>query len=132
MHKNAKQCSGRAFEKVTEARANITKAQNIPDKINAENNLSATLKTLFAVAENYPQLKASDNFLEFQKQLEDTENKIQAARRFYNSLVMDYNIAVQVFPSNIVASIFKFSTGILFNVPEEEEAAVNKAPEVNF
>lgn len=120
------------FEKVTEARANVGNAQDIPGKIEAENQLSATLKTLFAVAENYPQLKASDNFMEFQKQLEDTENKIQAARRFYNSLVMDYNIAIQVFPSNIAASAFSFKSGVLFNVPGEEEQAINQAPKVNF
>lgn len=120
------------FEHVAEVRASIAKAQGVADKIQAENQLSQTLKSLFAVAENYPQLRASENFMAFQKQLEDTENKIQAARRFYNSIVMDYNTALQQFPTNTIGRSFGFQDGVLFTVPEEEEQKMAAAPPVNF
>lgn len=94
------------FEKVTQARAQAMSAQNVEEKAKAENMLSNTLKSLFAVSENYPDLKASQNFLELQRELRDTEDKIQAARRFYNSNVRDLNIKRESFPSSIVAQIF--------------------------
>jgi len=117
------------FEKVTEARTRAMGAQTLKDKGEAENVLSGTLKTLFAVAENYPDLKANQNFLELQRELTDTEDKIQAARRFYNSNVRDLNIKVESFPSNIVASIFGFGKMELF---ELAEAAEREAPKVKF
>lgn len=117
------------FEKVTEARTKAMGAQTLKDKGEAENVLSGTLKTLFAVAENYPDLKASVNFLELQRDLSDTEDKIQAARRFYNGNVRDLNIKVESFPSNIIASSFGFGKMELF---ELETAAEREAPKVEF
>ncbi|MGC8651056.1 MAG: LemA family protein [Minisyncoccia bacterium] len=110
------------FEKVTATRSQAMQAQGL-DKIKAENELSDTVKSLFAVAENYPELKANTNFLELQQELIDTEDKIQAARRFYNGNVRDYNIAIQTFPSNIIAGMFGFKAENLFETeaPEEKE-----------
>jgi LemA protein len=109
------------FEKVTEARTRAMGAKTLREKGQAENALTATLKNLFAVSENYPQLKASANFLELQRELRDTEDKIQAARRFYNSNVRDLNIKIESFPANIVASIFRFKKRELFELPEAEK-----------
>jgi len=117
------------FEKVTQARTQAMGAQTVEEHSKAENMLSSTLKSLFAVAENYPQLKAAGNFLELQRELRDTEDKIQAARRFYNSNVRDLNIRIEVFPANIVANLFKFKKMDLF---ELEEAAARKPVEVKF
>jgi len=97
------------FEKVTQARAQAMQAQGVKEKQEAENVLSGALKSLFAVSENYPELKAADNFLELQRELTDTEDKIQGARRFYNGNVRDLNIKVETFPSNLIASLFNFS-----------------------
>ena len=112
------------FEKVTEARASAMKAQGPEEAGKAENMLSNTLKSLFAVAENYPQLRASENFQKFQGELTDTEDKIQAARRFYNGNVRDLSIKIESFPSNIIASIFGFKKMEFFEItaPEEKEA----------
>lgn len=96
------------FEDVTAARANAMQATG-PAKADAENQLSGTLKSLFAVAEAYPDLKANQNFLSLQAELTDTEDKIQAARRFYNGMVRDLNTKIQVFPTNIYASMFGFT-----------------------
>lgn len=109
------------FEKVTEARTRAMGAKDIKERGRAENMLSGALKTLFAVSENYPQLKASENFLELQRELRDTEDKIQAARRFYNSNVRDLNIKIESFPANIIASVFKFGQMDLFEIAEPEE-----------
>src|SRR3989344_142968 len=98
----------RVFEKVTEARTRAMNAGSGKEKLAAENILSGTLKTLFAVSENYPQLRANENFLQLQAELTDTEDKIQAARRFYNGNVRDLNTAIQVFPTNLIASTFDF------------------------
>jgi len=95
------------FENVTAARSQAMQATG-PAKAGAENQLSGALKSLFAVAENYPQLKANENFLSLQGELTDTEDKIQAARRFYNGMVRDLNTKIQVFPSNIIANAFGF------------------------
>jgi LemA protein len=95
------------FEKVTEARSQAMQATD-GAKAAAEDNLSGALKSLFAVAENYPDLKANQNFLSLQSELTDTEDKIQAARRFYNGMVRDLNTKIQAFPSNIIASMFGF------------------------
>ncbi len=113
------------FEKVTEARTRAMGAQSIKEKEQAENALSGTLKTLFAVAENYPQLRASENFQKFQDELTDTEDKIQAARRFYNTNVRDLNIAIESFPANIIASLFNFKPMEFFGVKEGEREPVS-------
>jgi LemA protein len=117
------------FEKVTEARTRAMSAETPHDRQEAENMLSGTLKSLFAVAENYPDLKANENFLELQRELSDTENKIQAARRFYNANVRDFNTTVEKFPTNLVAPIFGFGGREFFEL--EEEAAKNPV-EVKF
>jgi len=109
------------FEKVTQARAAAMSATGLAEKAGAENQLSSTLKSLFAVAENYPDLKASTNFLELQRELTDTEDKIQAARRFYNTNVRDLNIAVETFPTNMMASSFGFKEMELFETKNEAE-----------
>ena len=113
------------FEKVTQARASAMSAQGIKEKAGAENMLSDTLKSLFAVAENYPDLKASVNFLELQRELSDTENKIQAARRFYNTNVRDLNIKIESFPTNAVAGMFGFKQMELFEAQNAEKEAVS-------
>jgi len=117
------------FQKVTEARTKAISATGAESKAQAENMLSGALKTLFAVSENYPQLRASENFLKLQEELSDTENKIQAARRFYNNNVMDFNTRQEVFPSNLIALIFGFSKAEFFELKEESQ---REAPKVNF
>ncbi len=112
------------FENVTKARTTAMGAQSIEDKGKAENMLSGTLKSLFAVAENYPDLKANQNFLKLQDELADTENKIQAARRFYNGNVRDFNTKIQVFPNNMVAGMMNFKAFEFFEVEEEKEREV--------
>ncbi len=112
------------FEKVTEARANAISASGAAKKAEAENMLSGALKSLFAVAENYPQLRASENFAKLQDELADTENKIQSARRFYNGNVRDLNIAIETFPSNIIARMFNFKQAEFFEIEGEERKPV--------
>ncbi|MEK7117655.1 MAG: LemA family protein [Patescibacteria group bacterium] len=107
-----------AFENVTKARAMAMGAKSLEEKAGAENMLTGALKSLFAVSEAYPDLKANQNFLELQRELSDTENKIQAARRFYNTNVRDLNIATDTFPSNLVASLFHFSKMEFFDLDE--------------
>lgn len=110
------------LENVTKARASVAGATGNPlEREGAENALTNTLKTLFAVVENYPDLKANANFLDLQRELADTENKIQASRRFYNSTVMDLNTAVATFPTNVIANFFKFGQEKFFQVESEEE-----------
>lgn len=108
---------------VTEMRARAMGATNPHDQAVAENMLSETLKSLFAVAENYPDLKANQNFMELQRELTDTENKIQASRRFYNANVRDLNIAIETFPSNIFAKMFSFTKREFFELAEDEQEA---------
>ena len=117
------------FQKVTEARTRAMGAQTIKEKGQAENFLSNTLKSLFAVSENYPQLRAAENFLELQRELRDTEDKIQAARRFYNGNVRDLNIRIESFPANIIANIFRFVKMEFFEI---EEAAAREPVKVKF
>lgn len=112
------------FEKVTEARARAMGAGTTVDKAQAENMLSNTLKSLFAVAEAYPDLKANQNFLELQRELTDTEDKIMASRRFYNGNVLDFNTKIQVFPTNIMAGMLNFTKRDFFQVAEEEKENV--------
>lgn len=116
------------FEKVTQARTSAMGAKGAHEKAKAENMLSETLKSLFAVAENYPDLKASVNFLELQRELSDTENKIQAARRFYNTNVRDLNIKIESFPTNMIVSLFSFKQMELF----ETEESMKEPIKVNF
>jgi LemA protein len=103
-----------AFENVTKARAAAMGATGLEDKAQAENMLSGALKSLFAVSEAYPDLKANENFLQLQRELGDTEDKIQAARRFYNATVQSLNTSLQSFPGNIVGSWFTFQPMDLF------------------
>ncbi len=119
------------FEKITNARSHAMSANSLEEKGAAENMLSGALKSLFAVAESYPDLKANTNFLELQRELSDTENKIQAARRFYNGNVRDLNIMIEQFPSKIVANVFHFAKMDFFELSEADEAARNPV-EVKF
>jgi LemA protein len=112
------------FEKVTEARTRAMGAQSAGDKAQAENALSQTLKSLFAVAEAYPDLKANQNFLELQRELTDTEDKIQASRRFYNGNVRDFNTKIQIFPNNIFAGMLGFTAREFFEAGEGEKEPV--------
>lgn len=112
-----------AFENVTKARAAAMGASALADKAEAENMLTGALKSLFAVSEAYPDLKANQNFLQLQKELADTEDKIQAARRFYNTTVMALNTAIESFPGNIIAGSFSFKQMDLFELSESEQAA---------
>lgn len=117
------------FERVTQARAKAISAQGVAEKAQAENALAGTLKTLFAVSEAYPELKASTNFLELQRELTDTEDKVQSARRFYNTNVRDLNIKIEAFPSNLIAKVFVFKKMELF---ELQEQAAKEPPKVSF
>ncbi|TSC62154.1 MAG: LemA protein [Parcubacteria group bacterium Gr01-1014_48] len=121
------------FEKVTAARTAAMQAESssLADRGKAENILSGTLKTLFAVAENYPDLKANTNFLELQRELADTENKIQASRRFYNGNVRDLSIKIESFPNNLIANKFGFKTMEFFN-NDEADASVREPVKVKF
>lgn len=111
----------RVFEEVTRARAAAMGAQSLGQKAQAENALSETLKSLFAVAENYPALRATENFSRLQEELTDTEDKIQAARRFYNGNARDLNIAIQTFPSNLIAGSLGFKPLEFFETASEAE-----------
>jgi len=112
------------FEKVTQARSQAMQASGMHEKAEAENMLSGALKSLFAVSENYPDLKASQNFLKLQDELSDTENKIQAARRFYNGNVRDFNTKLQMFPTNKISAMLGFKEKEFFEVAEGEKENV--------
>jgi len=117
------------FEAVVKARqAAINAGDNVKEKAQAENMLSGTLKSLFAVAENYPDLKANQNFLQLQEELTSTENKIGFARQFYNDSVMNYNTAKETFPTNMIAAAFGFSNKEFFEINEYEKSA----PQIKF
>ncbi|HBK34661.1 MAG: LemA family protein [Candidatus Uhrbacteria bacterium GW2011_GWE2_40_58] len=116
------------FTKVTQARSQAMQAKSMEDHTQAENTLTQTLKSLFAVAENYPSLQAVGNYLHLQQELTDAEDKIQAARRFYNSIVRDFNIKLQVFPTNLIANTFGFQKRDFFDAPDEAQ----ETPHVNF
>jgi LemA protein len=127
----AKHESG-VFEKVTEARANALNAQGVKATADAENQFEGALKSLFAVAEAYPDLKASQNFIELQQELVDTEDKIQASRRFYNGGVRDLNTKIQKFPSNIIAGMFGFKNREFYQLDEAEQKQAEKPVDVKF
>lgn len=118
------------FEKVTEARSAAMNAKGVKDQQAAENQLTDALKSVFAVAESYPDLKASENFLQLQGELTDTENKIEASRRFYNANVRDLNIKIQSFPTNIIANMFKFTKKDLFEADASEKEKIKAAPKI--
>lgn len=111
-----------AFENVTKARAAAMSAGTLADKAGAENMLTGALKSVFAISEAYPELKANENFLSLQNELSDTENKIQAARRFYNANVRDLNIKIESFPSNIFAGMFGFVKKEFFDLADNNAA----------
>lgn len=117
------------FDRVTQARTAAMNATGIKEQTDTNNQLTGALKSLFAVSENYPDLKASANFLELQRELSDTENKIQSARRFYNANVRDLNIKIQSFPDNVIAGMFGFKLMELF---ELTDAVQKEAPQVKF
>ena len=127
----AKHESG-VFTAVTEARANALGANGVKETAAAENQFEGALKSLFAVAEAYPDLKASQNFIELQQELVDTEDKIQASRRFYNGGVRDLNTKIQTFPSNIIAGTFGFKNREFFELDEAEQKTAEKPVEVKF
>lgn len=118
------------FQKVTEARANALNAQGVVETAKAENQFESALKSLFAVSENYPQLRATENFQQLQAELTDSEDKIMAARRFYNGSARDLNIKVDSFPSNLIASMFGFKKREFFEV--ENLAELEKPVEVKL
>ena len=120
------------FENVTAARSNAMNAQGPKEQAKAENMFSETLKSLFAVAEAYPDLKANENFKHLQEELVDTEDKIQAARRFYNGAARDLNIKIKSFPNILFAGMLGFSEREFFEVEEGEAEAVSKPTEVKF
>ena len=117
------------LEAVTNARAAVGGAGNLAERMDAEGGLTAALGRLFAVAENYPDLKASTNFLALQEELSSTENKISFSRQFYNETVMRMNNKVQMFPGNIVAGMFNFKEEVFFEITDEAE---REAPKVSF
>ena len=118
------------FEKVTQARSMAMQATSPAEMAKAENMLRDTLKSLFAVAEAYPDLKANANFLQLQSQLQDLENSIESARRYYNAVVRDFNTLIESFPSNLIASQFRFKQEEFFQL--EAPAEERKAPKVTF
>ena len=119
-----------AFEDVTKARASIMKADGVKESAKAEDALTGALSKIFAIAEAYPELKANENFKKLQQQLEDVEDKIQAARRFYNAGAKDLNTKMKIFPSNVFAKKLGFKVRDYFEV--ENKAAIENAPEVKF
>ena len=120
------------LERITQARTAAMGATNLNDKIEAENALSSALAGLKVSVEAYPDLKANQNFMQLQSELADIENKLAAVRRFFNSAAKELNTGVQSFPAVLFANMFGFHQEPMFEVPEEERAAVQKAPEVKF
>ncbi len=120
------------LERITQARTAAMGATNLNDKIEAENALSSALAGLKVSVEAYPDLKANQNFMQLQSELADIENKLAAVRRFFNSATKELNTGVQSFPAVLFANMFGFHQEPMFEVPEEERAAVQKAPEVKF
>jgi LemA protein len=117
------------LENVTKARTSIMNANgNVKEMANGENMLSDALKSLFAVSENYPQLRANENFMQLQEELTGTENKVAASRQYYNDIVMEYNTKKESFPDNVIAKIFNFSQKDLFEIQEAEK----KVPKIEF
>lgn len=120
------------LQRVTEARTAAMGATTINDKINAENALTSALAGLKVSLEAYPDLKANQNFMQLQNEIADLENKLAAVRRFFNSATRELNNAVETFPSNIFAKMFGFKKEPMFEVPQEERATYDKAPDIKF
>lgn len=120
------------LEKVIQARAEAMNQTGAKAKGKAEEGLTGALKSIFALGENYPDLKANQNFLSLQQELSDTETKIQASRQFYNTVVMTMNTKVEMFPSNIIAKLFHFAKEDFFEMSAEEAKAAQQAPQVKF
>jgi LemA protein len=116
------------FDHIADARARLAGAATVPDKINASNEMSGLLSRLLAISENYPQLKANENFMKLQDELAGTENRLAVARNRYNEAVRNFNTAIRVFPSNIMAGLFGFTSKQFFEVPE----SAKQVPQVNF
>jgi len=121
-----------AFESVTKARAGLLEAKNVKSMAAAEDNLTAMLSKVFAIAEAYPELKANANFVRLQEQLQDVEDKIQASRRFYNAGAKDLNTKIKMFPSNLFAKMLGFKLRDYFEVSSAEAAKIADAPEIKF
>jgi LemA protein len=117
------------FERVTQARNMAINAKSVGERAEAENVLTGALKSLFAVAEAYPELKANQNFMQLQEELASTENKVAFSRQFYNDSVMTYNTRIEIFPTNLIATMFKFGRREFFEVKAEGE---REAPKVSF
>lgn len=120
------------FEEVTKARAAMANAKGVAETAEADNMLTGALKSLFAVAEAYPELKANENFIELQRELVDTEDKIQAARRFYNAAVREFNTKLQVFPTVLIGRLLGFKEREFFELDEAEQAKAEKPVDVKF
>lgn len=120
------------FENVTAARAGVKEATTTNDRIAAETKLGAAIMGLYAVAENYPQLKADSNFQSLMAELSDIENKVAAARRFFNNATSELNTAIEQFPANLLAKNFGFKTEPFFEVTDAEKEQISKAPVVKF
>ena len=117
---------------VTEARANAIKASGIDEKIKAEQQLTGALRGLQVAVEAYPDLKASTNFMQLQEEISDVENKLAAARRFFNSATKELNVAVEVFPSNIVATMYGFKKEMMFDLGDEGRKTMEEPPQIKF
>jgi len=113
------------FEDVTKARSEMMKAGNVSDKLKASDHMTDALKSIFAIAENYPNLKANENFAELQRQLEDTEDKIAYSRQFFNANILDYNTSVITFPNSVIANMFGFTQEKFFEATDEERKKVD-------
>lgn len=120
------------LEKVTQARADAMNTSNIGDRAKAEGMLGMAVTSLLAVAENYPDLKANQNFLELQRELTDIENKVAAARRFFNNATAEFNAQIQQFPALLIARLFNFQSETFFEVPAEERAKIEQPVAVKF
>jgi len=120
------------FQKVTELRNQAVNAQGIDNKIAAENALTSALSGLKVTLEAYPELKANQNFLQLQGEVSDIENKLAATRRYFNSATREYNNATETFPANIIAGMFNFKRGTMFEIPDTERAELDKAPDIKF
>ena len=120
------------FLRVTEARSATVNAQSIDDKIKADNLLTSALQGLKVTLEAYPELKANQNFLQLQTEISDIENKLAAARRFFNSATRELNNGVQTFPGNIIAGMFGFHKETMYEIAEQDRASMDKAPEIKF
>lgn len=120
------------LDALTQARTQINTKAGVQERAQEESALEGALLNLFAVAENYPDLKADGNFKHLQEELSDIENKIAAARRYFNNAVNEFNTACEQFPSNIVASLFRFTQQTFFDVPEGQKASLEQAPEIKF